>query len=78
MATASVGTMAAVTSKVIQKIYSQEQLSMYRKNLDCPENKKLITESVWFSQQTLLGNKTDMDDIFTAITKIYENRDKLA
>jgi len=31
-----------------------------------------------FHQRVLLGTKNDMDDIYNAILKIYENREKLS
>jgi len=42
-----------------------------------PGNDKLTKEAVVFYQSMLLGEKSDMDDIVNAITKIYENRDSL-
>ena len=67
-----------LNSKTFQKIYSKERLNRYRRNIDCPENDKLVKETVWIFQERLLGNKKDMNDIADAILKIYENRDKLA
>ena len=44
---------------------------------ECPENDLLCSEAVWFFQSLLLGSREDMDDIASAIEKIYENRDQL-
>ena len=66
-----------LNSKTFQKIYSKKRLDAYRGQLDCPECDKLVEESVGFHSNVLLGTKQDMDDIYNAILKIYENRDEL-
>ena len=44
----------------------------------CPKNDHLCNEeAVWFTQNMLLGEKTDMEDIANAILKIRKNADKL-
>lgn len=43
-----------------------------------PDNDRLCSEAVCFSQNLLLGTKQDMDDIANAIGKVYENREQLA
>ena len=35
------------------------------------------SESVWFTQNVLLGNRGDMDDIVRAVAKIGDHRDEL-
>ncbi|MDE2846428.1 MAG: DegT/DnrJ/EryC1/StrS family aminotransferase [Gemmatimonadota bacterium] len=35
------------------------------------------SEAVWFSQNVLLGDRDDMDDIVRAVAKIWEHRDEL-
>ena len=66
-----------LNSKTFQKIYSNERLDSYRQQLDCPECDQLVEETVGFHSKVLLGTRQDMDDIYNAILKIYENRDKL-
>jgi dTDP-4-amino-4,6-dideoxygalactose transaminase len=68
---------AALNSKNFKRSFSKERLDRYRKELHYPDNDQLCNEAVWFTQNLLLGNKSDMDDIADAILKIYENRDKL-
>lgn len=36
----------------------------------CPANDRLCAEAVWFTQNMLLGPRSDMDQIVEAITKI--------
>jgi dTDP-4-amino-4,6-dideoxygalactose transaminase len=64
-------------SKTFQRIYSKEELKTYRNRLDCPECDQLVEETVGFHCRALLGNKRDMDDIYNAFLKVYENREEL-
>ncbi len=66
-----------LNSRNFQRMYSQEQLDHCREQIECPDNDRLCSEAVCFSQRLLLGGKDDMDDIANAITKIYENRSQL-
>ena len=44
----------------------------------CPNNDRLCNEeAVWFTQNMLLGTRSDMDDIANAIEKIFTHADKL-
>ena len=48
------------------------------KSFHCPETEKACyEESIWFTQNTLLGTQEDMDDIIEAIQKIKENSTEL-
>ncbi len=68
----------AISSRGYKKLYSKERLKRYREELhDLPENDQLTLEMVWFYQNMLLGERSDMDDIINAIQKIYENRSQL-
>jgi len=69
---------AALTSKNFTRAFSKERLAKYRQELNFPDNEQLCKEAVWLTQNLLLAEKKDMDDIADAILKIYENRDKLA
>jgi dTDP-4-amino-4,6-dideoxygalactose transaminase len=67
-----------LTSKNFTRSFPKERLDQYRKELNYPANDQLCQEAVCFTQNLLLANKADMDDIADAIQKLYENRDKLA
>jgi dTDP-4-amino-4,6-dideoxygalactose transaminase len=70
----------AFQTKNFQKMYPKEMLDINRYNEanQCPENDRLCAEeAVWLPQNLLLGNKSDMDNIATAIDKIQKNADKL-
>lgn len=67
-------------TKNYQKMYPKKMLNMgrYIGQNQCPENDRLCNEeAVWFSQNMLLGNKSDMNDIYNAIERIQKNADKI-
>jgi dTDP-4-amino-4,6-dideoxygalactose transaminase len=69
----------AFESKNFRKMYPAKKLDFAKfveKNY-CPENNLLCEEAVWFSQNMLLGSKTDMDDIAMAIEKVHKNAGEL-
>ena len=67
----------ALNSKGYKRLFSEKRLKRWREENVLPGNDQLAKEAVTFYQSILLGNKSDMDDIVNAITKIYENRDSL-
>ena len=62
-----------LNSKNFKRMYSDKQLNRCREQNHCPDNDKLCTEAVWFTQNMLLGSKKDMDDIADAIEKIHNS-----
>lgn len=62
-------------TKNFQKMYPKEMLDAdrYYEENKCPENDRLCSDAVWFTQNMLLGPKTDMEVIATAIEKIRKN-----
>lgn len=69
----------AFKSKNFRLMYPPELLD-YRKYMErnqCPANDQLCEEAVWFGQNMLLAEKSDMDDIAAAIEKIHKNADKI-
>jgi perosamine synthetase len=52
-------------------------IKKYNELNKCPENDLLCSEAVWFTQNMLLGTKSDMDDIASAIQKIHKNAEKI-
>ena len=51
--------------------YPPEVPAEWEERTRCPVNDRLCGEGVWFGQTMLLGPQSDMDDIATAIRKIY-------
>jgi perosamine synthetase len=67
----------AFQSKAYQRLYAAEKLATYAADNACPNCDQLVQETVGFHQSMLLGPRQDMDDIATAIAKVYDNRQKL-
>ena len=68
----------ALNSRGYKRLFSEQRLNSYREELkNLPDNDQLTQEAVWFFQNMLLGEKSDMDDIINAVEKIYENRKQL-
>jgi len=67
----------AFQTKNFRKMYTKEELDFprYSENNKCPENDALCAESVWLTQNMLLTEKADLDDIYNAIEKIYNSAD---
>ncbi|HEY3131931.1 MAG TPA: DegT/DnrJ/EryC1/StrS family aminotransferase [Acidobacteriota bacterium] len=70
--------LSSLDSKIFRSVYPKETLDSYRDRNHCPKSDDLVEETVGFHQRYLLGTKEDMDDIYNAILKIYENRKKLS
>ena len=70
----------AFESKYFRKFYPAERLDYekYAEENRCPLNEKLCNEqAVWFSQNILLGSKSDMENIVSVIEKVYSNAEKI-
>ncbi len=67
-----------LNSETCKKIYSQKRLKQYFEQNQCPQCDRLCEEVAGFSGSMLLASKSDMDDIYNAIMKIYENRNQLS
>jgi perosamine synthetase len=61
---------AQLGSGTCRKLFSADIMNGWEQRTQCPENDKLCQEAVWFTQTMLLGPRSDMDHIATAITKI--------
>ena len=69
----------AFQSKNFKKMYTTDELDFkkFSENNECPENDKLCVEAVWLGQNMLLAEKSDLDDIASAIERIRKNADKI-
>lgn len=47
-------------------------------NRTCPQNEKLCSEAVWFTQNMLLGPREDMEHIAEAVRKAQKHAGELA
>ena len=57
-------------SRGFRRIYSDAERKSWVDRNRCPENDNLCTEAIWLTQTMLLGPRSDMDDIVTAIRRI--------
>lgn len=66
-------------TKNYRLMYSPEMLDYekYMERNQCPVNDQLCEEAVWFAQNMLIAEKSDMDDIASAISRIYKNAEKI-
>ena len=68
----------AVRSRAFQRIYPAQRLKEWEERNHCPANDRLCAEAVWFTQNMLLGERSDMDQIVEAVRKIQAHAGELA
>jgi dTDP-4-amino-4,6-dideoxygalactose transaminase len=61
-----------------QRLYSKQDLDRFAAHCECPQNQILCAENVWFTQNQLLGPRSDMNQIAEAIHKIQANAAEIA
>jgi len=66
-----------LNSRGFRRLFPKERLEAYRENQGLPGTELLSEETVILTQNMLLGNTQDMDDIADAILKIRENAELL-
>ena len=64
-------------SRAFQAIYSPKRISEYLEQIQCPANERLCETGVWLMQTTLLGSRSDMDQIAEAVRKVHRQAGKL-
>jgi len=57
-------------SRAFRAIYSDKELNNWRERNHTPENDRLCSEAVWFTQSMLLGSRGDMEQIAEAVWKV--------
>lgn len=61
------------------KVYGEKRMKEWLdQTLNCPQNDKVCEQAVWFTQNMLLGPKSDMDQIAEAVRKIQQHAGELA
>jgi dTDP-4-amino-4,6-dideoxygalactose transaminase len=65
-------------SRAFRRIYAKAQLDQWEERTRCPVNERLCEEGVWFTQNMLLGERSDMDQIAEAVRKIQAHAGELA
>lgn len=67
-----------LNSRGFKRLFSEQRLKHYKAALnELPNTEQLTREAVWFFQNMLLAERTDMDDIVRAVQKVYEHRKQL-
>ena len=69
---------ALATNRHYQKIYGEATMAKWVERNACPTNDKICAEAVWFTQTTLLGSKSDMEQIAEAVGKIQAHAGEIA
>jgi len=67
----------AVNSRGYQRLFSAQRLRQWEEKNRCPANDRLCSEAVWFTQNMLLGERHDMDQLVEAVRKIQAHAGEL-
>lgn len=67
-----------LASRGYKRIYSAKELSGWAARNECPANDRLCSEAVWLTQTMLLGERSDMDQIAAAVTKVQRHAAAIA
>ena len=67
-----------LNSRGFRTVFSTERLEKYRRQNHLPQNDKLCATSLDLPQSTLIGEKSDVDDILEAFNKVQKNASVLA
>ncbi len=68
----------ALNTRPYLKVYGKPVIEKWEERNRCPENDKLCEEAVWFTQNMMLGPRSDMDQIAEAVRKIHKFAPQLA
>lgn len=68
---------ATLESRGYRKLFPEHVLNNWKERNECPVNGQLCEEAVWFTQNMLLGSKSDMEQIADAIRKIQKHAGEL-
>jgi len=60
----------ALETRGYQRLYSAARLKQWHERNLCPRNDQLCGQAVWFTQNMLLGSRSDMEQIVDAVRKI--------
>ena len=67
-----------LNSRPFRTVYSKQEIDRWRERNQCPANNRLCKEGLWLMQNTLLGPRSDMDQIIEAVRKIHAHSAALA
>ena len=61
-----------------RRVYPEKDIAQWSERCRVPEHEKLCREAVWFTQNMLLGTRSDMEQIAEAVRKIHAHAGVLA
>jgi dTDP-4-amino-4,6-dideoxygalactose transaminase len=67
----------ALSTPGYQAMYPKQVLAEWPERTKCPANDRLCEEAVWLTQNTLLGPRSDMDQIAEAVRKVHAHAAEL-
>jgi len=67
-----------LASRGYKRVFGEKRLKEWAERNLCPANDRLCSQAVWFTQNMLLGPRTDMEQIAEAIRKIQKHSAELA
>lgn len=67
----------AIESRGFKRLFPEKRLKQWVEQNQCPNNDKLCSQAVWFTQNMLIGPRADMDQIADAIRKIQAHAGEL-
>jgi dTDP-4-amino-4,6-dideoxygalactose transaminase len=67
-----------INSRHYKRIFGEAAIKRWHEQNQCPQNDKLCAESVWFMQNELIGPKSDMDQIASAILKVRNSASEIS
>ncbi|MEN6537064.1 MAG: DegT/DnrJ/EryC1/StrS family aminotransferase [Bryobacteraceae bacterium] len=67
----------ALNSRNYRSVYTAQEIARWKERNHCPGNDRAADEGLWLGQNVLLGTKTDMEDIATAIRKVHRHAEAL-
>lgn len=67
-----------LNSRGFRAVFSKERLERYRRQNHLPQNDQLCATSLYLPQETLIGEKSDVDDVLEAFSKVQKNASALA
>ena len=68
---------SAFESRHFQAVYTKERIARWYEQNQTPANDRICREGVWFTQNMLLGSRTEIEQIAEAVRKIQRSAEDL-
>lgn len=65
-------------SRGYQRIYSSQEIAHWHERNHCPANDQLCQEAVWLTQNMLIGERSDMEQVAEAVRRIHAHAAAIA